>query len=74
MFRKNPEKEKTKLEKRVAAMATADLLAWSEQAMFGIGKSLSSYQRNHVEADLDEALMGAEALHVVVKELKARRG
>lgn len=71
--RKKQEKELSKLEKRVANMATPDLTAWAEQALYGIGRSLSSYQRTHEIADLDEADLGAEALHVVTRELKARR-
>lgn len=64
--------EKTRLEKRVASIPTADLVSWSEQALFGIGRHLTSWQRNHDSVDLDEALVASEALYAVVKELKSR--
>lgn len=67
------EREKTKLEARVAKLSTADLVSWAEQALYGIGRSLSIWQRSPEQAEmLEEARIGAEALHVVLEEIKAR--
>lgn len=73
MFKRKEERERTKLEIRVSKLPTADLVQWAEQALYGIGRSLSTYQRStENEEFLDEAVMGAEALHVVLKEVAAR--
>lgn len=74
MIRKRKEeREKTKLEQRVSKLSTPDLVSWSEQALYGIGRSLSIWQRSPESKEfLEEARMGAEALHVVLEEIKAR--
>jgi hypothetical protein len=72
MFKKKIEPEMTKLEKRVSRIATPDLSAWGEQAMFEIGRSLASWQRGGEKYYLDEATQGAEALYAVFKELQRR--
>lgn len=73
MFKKAvPEKERTKLEARVAKIPTAELVSWAEQALFGLGRSLSAWQRGHDAMDLEEAVIGADALQAVMKELKSR--
>jgi len=66
------EKEKTKLEQRVAKMATEDLIKWVEQALFSIGKNLNHWTRDRDIAFLIESHIGAEALLAVVNELKSR--
>jgi hypothetical protein len=43
-----------------------------EQSMYILGKNLTSWQRQHSEAELDELLMGAEAFYAIAKELKKR--
>jgi hypothetical protein len=69
---KTEEKTRTRLEKRVATIPTSDLVAWSEQALFGIGRHLTAWQRSHDKADVVEAEEAAEALYAVVRELKSR--
>lgn len=59
----------TKLEKRIASIATPDLIMWAENALFVIGKEIT--HRSNPNA-LDEAELGAEALLAIVKELKKR--
>lgn len=66
------EKEKSKLEARVATMATSDLANWASQAMFGIGRNISDWDKQREYAYLEEAQMGAEALLAVVNELCKR--
>ena len=40
--------------------------------MFTIGRHITTWQRNHSEADLDEVLMGSEVFYAIAKELKRR--
>ena len=62
----------TRIEKRVAAISSPDLISWMEQSMYTIGKHITIWQRNQTQADLDEVLMGAEAFYAIAKELKRR--
>lgn len=71
--RKNKEqKEMTALEKRIEKLATADLLSWADQALFGIGRSMSDWERFKSIDSLKEAQMGAEALTKVLETLILR--
>lgn len=72
VFKKSESQPKSKVEQRVSKIATPDLTTWADQALYGIGRHLSSWQSNASVADLEEAEMGAEALLAVVRELKAR--
>jgi len=45
---------------------------WIDQAIYEVGKCLSSYQKSREKVYLDEARNGAEALHAVVEELYKR--
>jgi hypothetical protein len=62
----------TKIQKRVSKISTPDLIAWSENALFVIGKELTAYQRSFNKDLLEEADMGAEALYAITQELKKR--
>lgn len=71
--RRTPEERaQTPVERRVARIPTPDLHTWSEQALTALGRSLRDYQRTQVDADLQEAELGAEALLAVVRELRRR--
>jgi len=72
MIRRNKPTKKTKVEQRVSKLDSGSLLSWSEQSLYGIGKCLSSYQKNRSQDELDEALLASECLYVIMKELKAR--
>jgi len=62
-----------KVSKRVEKIPTAELENWIEQATYEVGRCMSMYNKSHREMTyLDEALVGAEALHAVVFELKKR--
>jgi hypothetical protein len=45
---------------------------WAENALFVIGKEITHHQRSKSEDALDEALLGADALVAIIKELQKR--
>lgn len=57
-----------KVAKRVSKIPTGELYSWSEQALYEINRCLSGYQRTNEDWYLEEALIGAEALHAVINE------
>lgn len=61
-----------KLSKRVSKIPTGELDMWADQALYELGRCLSSYSKSREAVYLDEALNGAEALHAVVNELHTR--
>jgi hypothetical protein len=72
-FRKeNVQREKSRIEKRVETLPTADLLPWTENALYTIGRNLSTWQKTRDTASLEEARVGAEALHVILESLVKR--
>lgn len=58
--------------RRVSALATADLTAWADQAIYTTGRYLTLYGRTGDARDLEEALTGAQVLHAIVAEIKQR--
>jgi hypothetical protein len=60
------------LEKRVAIISTTDLVIWTENALFTIGKQTTGWLKSKDVFLLDEAELGAEALLAIIKELKKR--
>ena len=72
IFSKGGPQQPTKLQKRVEKIGTTDLVLWAENALFVIGKNLSSWTRYQDDALLEEAHMGAEALMAITEELKKR--
>jgi hypothetical protein len=60
------------MEKRVSGIGTPDLIMWAENALFVIGKEVTHHQRTKSQDSLDEALLGAEALVAIIKELQKR--
>ena len=75
MFKKKTteDKELSALKTRVSKLPTADLSSWCDQALFGIGRSLSDWERYSNDDSLNEAKMGAEALVAVLEEIISRR-
>lgn len=61
-----------KLAKRVSKIPTAELEMWVEQSIIEISKCMTYYSRKRDTAYIEEAVMGAEALHAVLDELKTR--
>lgn len=72
IFKKKEVREKTKIEKRVAKIPTAELLSWSDQIMYSVGRNLSNWQKSQGDFSLEEARIGAEALHAIMEELTER--
>lgn len=62
----------TKLMKRVEKISTPELITWSENSLFQIGKYLTHYLAENNSDMLEEAHMGAEALLAITHELKKR--
>ena len=59
--------------KRVKQIPTGELTMWVDQAMFDLGRNLNNYEKNRDnKTALEEALLGAEAIHAVVDELHNR--
>jgi hypothetical protein len=62
----------TKIQKRISKLPSSELVSWTENALFVIGKEITTYQRTGEKELLNEAEIGAEVLHEIVKELKRR--
>jgi hypothetical protein len=62
----------TKIQKRVSKIGTGDLISWSENALYVIGKGITHHQRDKSLDALYEARMGAEALLAITDELIKR--
>jgi len=61
-----------KIARRVAKLATRDLITWAEQALSETNRSLSAYQKSGDKIHLEDALLGAEAVNALVSELHSR--
>ena len=53
-------------------IGTSELVLWSENALFAIGKNLTQWSRSGDPDLLEEAHIGAEALLAITTELKSR--
>lgn len=69
---KDGSQPQTKIQKRVAGISTPDLVTWSENALFIVGKEITNYLRTRNVDALYEADLGAEALYAITQELKRR--
>jgi hypothetical protein len=56
----------------VASLTTYDLISWTENALFVIGKEITHYQKSKNIEALYEMELGAEALLAITRELKKR--
>ena len=73
IFKKKTEtKTKTKVEKRVSTLSTAELLTWTDQVLYSVGRNVSVWQKSQDNYSLEEARMGAEALHAIMNALTER--
>lgn len=71
--RKNKEQvEKDAIDKRIDKLATPDLISWADQALFGIGRTMSDWERYKTIDSLKEAALGAEALLKVLNTIVIR--
>jgi hypothetical protein len=72
IFKSKQVRELTKIERRVASMSTSELLGWTDQIMFTVGRNLSAWVKSQNEYTLEEARVGAEALHAILDTLSKR--
>jgi hypothetical protein len=75
MFKKNKPWEKPfseKIAKRVSKIPTGELILWIDQSLFDLGRCVNQYEKSREQLYLNEALLGAEAVHAVVNELHTR--
>ena len=74
MFKKakTEERPKTKIEKRVELLPTAELVGWTETTLYGLNRNISDWQKSGEPAYLDEAKTSLEALVAIVNALRER--
>lgn len=72
IFKKVGHQQPTKLEKRVSGISTPDLVGWAENALFILGREITSWLRDNDQRKMDEAVLGAEVLLAITKELQRR--
>lgn len=65
-------RELTKVQKRVNSIPTAELVTWTDQIMYSVGRNLSNWQKSQNTFSLEEARVGAEALHAILDALSER--
>jgi hypothetical protein len=66
--------EQSAVDRRIEKMSTEELISWADQAIFGVGRSMSDWQRFDSIESLKEARMGAEALYKVLDRVLVRLG
>jgi len=77
MFKKKPKEPwvkpfSEKVANRVSKIPTGELSLWVDQAMYELGRCLTTYERSRDINALNEALAGAEAIHAVVDQIHSR--
>lgn len=55
--------------RRVDNLPTGDLPEWADQAVYTAGRYVTSYGRTGNDADLQEALLGAQVLMAVIERM-----
>lgn len=66
------ERRSGKIAARVAKIPTSDLPVWADQAINDAGRSLTAWRRRGERADLEEAILGAEALAEILRAIRER--
>jgi hypothetical protein len=72
IFKSKKVRELTKIERRVSSLSNSELLGWTDQIMFTLGRNLSAWAKSGNEYTLEEARVGAEALHAILDTLSKR--
>jgi hypothetical protein len=72
IFKSKTVRELTKVQRRVKSLPTSDLISWTEQIMYSMGRNLSAWQKSQHPATLEEARLGAESLHAILDTLAER--
>ncbi len=65
-------KELTKVQRRVKSLSTPELLNWTDQIMYSVGRNLSAWQKTQYKDNLEEARLGAESLSAILDTLSER--
>lgn len=65
-------KELTKVQRRVKSLSTPELLNWTDQIMYSVGRNLSAWQKTQYKDNLEEARLGAESLNAILDTLSER--
>ena len=65
-------KELTKVQRRVKSLPTPELLSWTDQIMYSVGRNLSAWQKTQYKDNLEEARLGAESLSAILDTLSER--
>jgi hypothetical protein len=63
-----------KVHRRVSKMTQEDIVAWSDQALYAAGRSLTAYLRDPQDVFLKDAHTAAQVLLAATTELDRRRG
>jgi hypothetical protein len=71
ILKKAGHQQPTKIQKRVASLATYDLITWVEANLPSIGKAIVHHQRDGIEV-LKDAETNVEVLSAIVVELQKR--
>lgn len=66
------DRKQSKIGARVSKIPTADLPMWADQAINDTGRSLTAWRRRGDRSDLEEAILGAEALATILMEVRDR--
>jgi hypothetical protein len=74
MWRKSSPPKGDKISRRVGSLPRADLVTWSDQALYAVGRNLTAYQRDPLPEYLYEAQEGAQVLLAIVEEIRRREG
>jgi hypothetical protein len=61
-----------KVAKRIDKLTTSELKGWIEPSIYSVGQTFSSYQKTGSDQTLDNLLLGVEALHATVDEIRKR--
>jgi len=69
---KKQQREKTKIEKRIESLPTAELVPWADQSLYTIGRYLATWQRTNEAAYLEEARIAADVVSAIVNSLAQR--
>jgi hypothetical protein len=65
-------KELNKIQRRVKSLPTPELLNWTDQIMYSVGRNLSAWQKTQYKDNLEEARLGAESLSAILDTLSER--
>lgn len=72
IFKKKQIRELTRVQRRVESLPTSELIGWTDQIMYTVGRNLSAWMKSQNAATLEEARVGAEALHAILDTLSKR--